>query len=99
MSSGARHARVAQPGMAVVYPTDATSAWRATELIAGRDGPCYLRLGRPEAPILYTAADEFAVGRCKVLRQSNDDRALVVAAGVTVVEALVAYDELVKSGI
>src|SRR5437868_13549316 len=74
----------AEPGMTVLYPADATSAWRATELVAQCAGPCYLRLGRPEAAILYGADEEFGVGRCKVLRQTSQDRVLVVAAGVTV---------------
>jgi transketolase len=89
----------AQPPMTVLYPSDATSAWRAVELAATHSGPCYLRLGRPEAPIVYGGDETFAVGQCKVLRQSDGDRALVVAAGVTVAEALAAYDELAKSGI
>ena len=84
----------AEPGMTVLYPSDATSAWRATELVVQRSGPCYLRLGRPEAPILYAPDEEFSVGRCKVLRESDQDRVLIVAAGVTVAEALAAHDEL-----
>jgi transketolase len=62
-------------------------------------GPCYVRLGRPEAPILYGRDDEFAVGRCKVLRQSDSDTVLVVAAGVTVGEAMAAHGELARDGI
>ena len=89
----------AEPGMTVLYPADATSAWRATELAIRLAGPFYLRLGRPEAPILYAPAEEFSVGRCKLLRQSNEDRVLIVAAGVTVAEALVAHDELTKEGV
>jgi transketolase len=89
----------AQPGMTVLYPADATSAWRATELAVRHSGPFYLRLGRPEAPILYTPDEEFAVGRCKVLRQTDQDRVLVVAAGVTVAESLAAHDELAKDGV
>ncbi|MEO7218116.1 MAG: transketolase C-terminal domain-containing protein, partial [Gemmatimonadaceae bacterium] len=89
----------AEPNMTVLYPADATSAWRATELVASHAGPCYLRLGRPEAPIIYGADEQFEVGRCKVLRQSDHDLALIVAAGVTVAEALSAYDELAKAGI
>lgn len=89
----------AEPNMTVLYPTDATSTWRATELVASRAGPCYLRLSRPNAPILYGSDEQFEVGRCKVLRHSDADRALIVAGGVTVIEALAAYDELVKAGI
>ncbi|MBN9657239.1 MAG: transketolase [Acidobacteria bacterium] len=89
----------AEPGFTVLYPSDATSAWRATALIAAHEGPCYLRLGRPAVPVLYEASEHFAIGECKVLRKSEADRALIVAAGVTVFEALAAYDQLKREGI
>ena len=89
----------AQPGMTVLYPADATSAWRATALAVQRAGPCYLRLGRPEAPILYGPDEEFMVGRCKLVREGDEDRVLVIAAGVTVAEALAAHEELARSTI
>ncbi|MEO5814065.1 MAG: transketolase [Gemmatimonadaceae bacterium] len=89
----------AEPNMTVLYPADATSAWRATELVASHAGPCYLRLGRPDTPIVYGADELFEIGRCKVLRTGDHDRALVVAGGVTVAEALSAHDELARAGI
>jgi transketolase len=89
----------AEPNFTVLYPADATSAWKATTLIVEKSGPCYLRLGRPQSAILYGPAEEFAVGKCKVLRRSDKDVALVVAAGVTVFEALVAHEQLSKDGI
>ncbi len=84
----------AQPGLTVLYPTDATSAWRATELAARHQGPSYVRLGRPATLILYSPSEHFAIGECKVLRQSPEDKVLIIAAGVTVHEALRAYEEL-----
>jgi transketolase len=89
----------ALPNLTCLYPCDATSAWQATRLIAGIQGLAYVRLGRPNAPILYGPHESFAIGKCKVLRRSDRDRALVVAGGVTVFEALAAYDELQKQGI
>jgi transketolase len=89
----------AQPNFTVLYPADATSAWQATALIASQSGPCYLRLGRPKSAILYGPDEMFMIGKCKVLRKSAKDKALVVAAGVTVFEALAAYDELQRDGI
>ncbi len=88
----------AEPNWTVLYPSDATAAWRATELAIGRDGPCYLRLGRPATPIFYGPDERFEIGKCKMLRRSDRDRALVVAGGVTVKEALVAYDQLRTEG-
>ena len=89
----------AEPDFTALYPADATSAWRAAQLIAESEGPGYVRLGRMNSPILYDHGEPFAIGKCKVLRRSDQDRALVVAAGVTVAEALAASDELRKGGI
>ncbi|HJZ60427.1 MAG TPA: transketolase C-terminal domain-containing protein, partial [Gemmataceae bacterium] len=41
----------------------------------------------------------FVVGGSKVVRQSGEDRAAVVAAGVTLHEAVKAYNQLKKSGV
>ena len=89
----------AEPNFTVLHPSDATSAWRAVWLIAERSGPCYLRTARPATPILYGPDEPFVIGKCKVLRRSAKDRALIVAAGVTVHEALRAYDVLKEQGI
>ena len=84
----------AEPNMTVLYPSDATAAWHAARLVADADGPCYVRLGRPESPVLYGPETPFAIGRCQVLRTSARDQVLLVAAGVTVFEALAAADTL-----
>ncbi len=89
----------AEPDFTVLYPADATSAWKATTLIVEHSGLCYLRLGRPNSPILYSPDEAFAIGKCKVLRKSDKDKALIIAGGVTVFEALAAYDQLQKENI
>lgn len=89
----------AQPDFTVLYPADATSAWKATAMIVDKPGLCYLRLGRPKSPILYGPNEEFAIGKCKVLRKSDKDRALIVAGGITVHEAVAAYNQLKNEGI
>jgi transketolase len=89
----------AQPNMAVLYPCDAVSAERLVAAAAAWEGPAYIRTSRPKTPVIYGPGEPFPVGGCKVLRQSAADVATVVGAGVTVFEALKAYDELVKAGI
>ena len=89
----------AQPGMVVLYPSDAVCTHRLVELMAAHPGPVYLRTGRPKAPILYTNDETFTIGGLKVLRQSASDRLTIVAAGVTLFEALKAYDQLKTAGI
>ena len=88
-----------EPNYTVLYPSDATAAWIATGLIAKVSGPAYIRLGRPANAILYPSDENFEVGKCKVVKQSDRDQVLVVAGGVTLFEALAAYEELQKSGI
>ncbi|MGE5646332.1 MAG: transketolase [Acidobacteriota bacterium] len=89
----------AEPNYTVLYPSDATAAWRATELAIGHKGPCYLRLGRPGSPVVYGPDESFAIGKCKVLRKSDRDRAVIVAGGVTLAEALAAHEQLRQEGI
>lgn len=90
----------AVPGSVVLYPCDAVSTFHAVNLMAGyHEGISYLRLTRMDTPVLYTSSETFAIGRCKVLKETENDRVLIVAAGVTVFEALRAYEELKKSNI
>ena len=84
----------AVPGCAVLYPCDGVSAARLVVACAAHTGMTYMRTSRPKTPVIYTAEDEFVIGGSKVLRESAEDVATVVAAGVTVFEALAAYDEL-----
>ena len=89
----------AEPNYTVLYPSDGTSAWRAIELVAATEGPAYVRTSRPATPVIYEAAEEFAVGESKVVRHSDDDQVTVVAAGVTLFEALSAHQQLAAEGI
>ena len=89
----------AQPGFVVLYPADAVCTHRLVEAAAAHQGPVYIRTGRPKSPILYGNEETFHVGGSKVLKQSASDRLTVVAAGITVFEALKAYDALKAAGI
>jgi len=89
----------AQPGVVVLYPSDAMCAYRMVETMANHKGMVYMRTGRPKTPILYGPDETFTIGGSKVLRHSEKDKLTIVAAGVTLHEALKAYDELQKSGI
>ena len=88
----------AVPGCAVLYPCDAVSTARLVEAAAGCDGMVYIRTSRPKTPVIYGPDDEFPIGGSKVLRESPDDAAAVVAAGVTLFEALRAHDLLAAEG-
>ncbi|MER6630217.1 transketolase [Streptomyces sp. NPDC000987] len=86
-------------GSTVLYPCDANQTAKLVAAMAGRDGIRYLRTGRGESPVIYGPDEEFPVGGSKVLRSSDRDRLTVVAAGVTVHEALAAADALEREGV
>ncbi|BCA53999.1 Transketolase [Nitrospira sp. KM1] len=89
----------AQPGVTVLYPSDGTCTYRLVELAAQHKGMVYIRAGRPKSPVLYGAQESFQIGGSKVLRQSASDALTIVGAGVTLFEALKAYDQLKAAGI
>src|ERR1700732_3273616 len=86
-------------GSAVFYPSDAVSTERLVDTMARRPGINYLRTSRPQMPILYSKDEKFPVPGFKVLRQSAQDKATVIGAGVTLHEALKAADQLKAQGI
>lgn len=113
-------------GSIVFYPSDAVSCDKAVELAANTEGICFIRTGRPAAPVIYEPNEHFAIGQGKVrtvffcvhfyLLQRSDlfvfllqvcltagpdgkDHVTVVAAGVTLFEALKAAEELKKEGV
>jgi transketolase len=89
----------AQPGFVVLYPADGIATHRLVEVAAVHRGPVYIRTGRPKTPILYGASDTFVIGGSKVVRHGLSDQITIVAAGITLFEALKAHDELKAAGI
>jgi transketolase len=87
------------PDAVVLYPSDATSTERLVLEAARHRGICYIRSSRPKTPVLYSNEEQFPIGGSKVLRSSQNDRATVVAAGVTVHEALKAASALEAEGV
>ncbi|MCR4276621.1 MAG: transketolase, partial [Candidatus Roizmanbacteria bacterium] len=87
----------------ILYPADATSAFKLTQIMAENDGLFYLRTNRKETPVIYNEKEEFKIGGSKIHKPVGvgHDRpaALIIAAGVTLHEALKAQKELAKTGI
>ena len=82
------------PGCAVLYPCDAYSTEACVESMAKHKGLAYIRTTRPATPLIHGKDDKFPIGGSKVLKKSKNDVATVIGAGITVHEALKAYDEL-----
>jgi len=86
-------------GCAVLYPSDAVSTHRLVVEMARHKGMAYMRTSRPKTPVIYGPDEQFPIGGSKVVRQGKNDKAAVIGAGVTLFEALKAYDALKAQGI
>ncbi|MEW2080491.1 transketolase [Streptomyces sp. NPDC005283] len=86
-------------GSTVLYPCDGNQTARLVEAMADLPNVSYLRTSRGEMPVVYGPDEEFPVGGSKVLRTGERDRLTVVAAGVTVHEALAAAELLERENI
>jgi transketolase len=86
-------------GSTVLYPSCATTAAELTRQMADGDGIAYLRTTREKTPVLYGPGERFPIGGSKVLRRSGSDVAAILAAGITLHEALRAHDLLQERGI
>ncbi len=87
------------PDSIIFHPSDAVSTAKVIPLIANYDGITYLRTLRPKTPVLYETNENFSIGGSKILKKSQKDVLSVVAAGITVFEALKAYDTLKNDGV
>jgi transketolase len=88
------------PGSVILYPSDAVSTFKLVQLMANyHQGISYIRLTREATPILYDQTENFQLGGCKVLRQPEGAQALLIAAGITLHEALKAADLLLQESI
>jgi len=88
-----------QPNFTVLYPSDAVSTEKLVAAMAAHHGPMYMRTSRPKTPVIYGADEAFPIGGLKVVRQSDTDVATVIGAGVTLFEALKAYEALKAEGV
>ncbi len=86
-------------GSTVLYPSDANQAAQLVAEMADHSGIVYMRTTREKTPILYSADEKFSIGGSRVVHQSDKDQATIVAAGITLHEALKAYDQLASENI
>ncbi|MEH2140417.1 transketolase [Nostoc sp.] len=78
----------------VLYPCDGNQTAKLMEQMYDREGIVYLRTTRMNTPVIYSADESFPIGGSKVVRSSDQDQITIVGAGVTLHEALKAYDRL-----
>jgi transketolase len=86
-------------GSTVLYPCDGNQTTKLVRAMADIDGISFLRTTRADTAVLYEPDDEFPVGASRTVRSSDDDDVTIVAAGITLHEALAAADRLAEEGV
>jgi len=85
------------PNMTVISPADANEAYEATMAMADHKGPCYMRLGRADFPLITPEGKKFVIGKASVLREGSD--VTLIGTGQMVISCLEAADALREKGI
>lgn len=89
----------AVPGLVILSPSDAVTAYKATLAAAAYPGPVIIRLPAVGGsyPTLYTEALGFTIGKAIAVRDGK--QVTILATGIMVADALVAAERLAKAGI
>ncbi|MFO0579386.1 MAG: transketolase [Polyangia bacterium] len=86
-------------GSTVVYPADPYATEALVRELSAQHGVGYLRSTRAATAVLYGPGDTFPIGGSKTVRKSDSDRCVIVAAGITLHEALKAHAILKGEGL
>jgi transketolase len=86
-------------GSTVLYPSDPNQAAALLAQAADRGGIVFMRTTREKTPVIYQPGETFEIGGSRTVRRSDDDAVTLVAAGITLHEAIKAADALAAEGI
>jgi transketolase len=84
-------------GSTVLHPCDANQTAKLVAKMADLEGISYIRTLRPNTPVIYDPDEDFEIGGSRTVREGDD--VAIVAAGITVPEALKAAETLAQDGI
>jgi transketolase len=86
-------------GSTVLYPSDAASTAKLIENMTYQQTLCYLRTTRAKTPTIYGPDETFTIGGCKIHGEKKGAKdAVIIAAGITLHEALKAQKKLLEQG-
>jgi transketolase len=85
------------PNMTVIVPADANETYKAVRAVVEWPGPCYVRLGRVDFPVITSEEDPFEIGKASIMREGSD--VSLVGTGQMVSICLDAAEILEKEGV
>ncbi len=85
------------PTFPVIVPADEPSTHKAVAAMLESEGPAYMRVGRPDVPLVYGDDPDITLGKANELRSGND--ITLIANGIMVAAALEAAQALAAEGV
>ena len=85
------------PNFRVIVPADGIEVEQVVRLAAATPGPFYIRLHRPNSPLVYSDDYKFVLGKAVTMKEGSD--ATIIATGLMVANALEAAENLARQGI
>jgi transketolase len=85
------------PNMTVIAPADAPETYNAIMAVADFKGPCYVRMGRSDVPMITDPNEPFQIGKAQTLKDGND--VTLIGMGQMVAACLEAAEILGKEGV
>ena len=87
------------PNMKVIAPSDAPQTGKIVEKMVENNGPIYARIGRADAPVIYSEKDLKDLKLGKGIIAEDGDDVTIIACGTMVDPALEAKKTLKKKGV
>ena len=85
------------PNMVAIAPADYLETVKAVKAAVAYNGPVYIRLGRGDAPVLYSELDDYQIGKAITYTDGSD--VTIIGTGVMLQRAVAAAEELEKKGV
>lgn len=86
-----------EPAIVIFNPACAVSAFKCVQLMADRDGACYMRTIRQDTPLLYSPEESFSIAGAKKLCEGSD--VAIMASGYMVHACKAVVEELREAGV
>jgi len=85
------------PNFTVGVPADAMETYKMTRAFADWNGPCYMRMGRLDFPVITEAESSFKIGKGSLLRDGED--ITLMGCGIMVSRCLEAAEILERRNV
>jgi transketolase len=85
------------PGVTIINPGDPVTIRKAVHAMIKHVGPCYMKIGSPRMPVLYSEDVDFRLGKGIVMKEGRD--VVLIGTGTVLSKAVAAAQLLEEEGV